>query len=305
MNKRILVLLCTFCIMLGMGEDAFAYSEGRESYLLKVRAIDQEFLQNYRDLSESITDLVSPFGRTVAVNFSYNGIVMGYAIIIEDTIVEFAEGESPYNRMQYNEDTQCLYYDFISYKAINKEEVKRISYIPLDSIKIMADRGSSKKLSGVSPQLQGSNNCIVAALGNVIWYWGGHGYSSFTSGKNFTQVKTALDALFPSYANNYVVSVAHSYASNYSCGFTGYANWSPSFAFVKTEINAGYPCMVGFAAGSDYSPTYGHMTMCYGYLVNDSGNYVRLADGHSTLMVTKLWTSYNDCVIKLRVQWGV
>ncbi len=65
-----------------------------------------------------------------------------------------------------------------------------------------------------------------------------------------------------------------------------------------TEIDNGRPCMVGFAAGSDYSPSVGHMTMCYGYFIYSTQKYATVADG-TTGYVSKLWTTYNDCVISI------
>ena len=40
--------------------------------------------------------------------------------------------------------------------------------------------------------------------------------------------------------------------------------------------------------------------MCYGYYRNGDYFYLRLADGHKSNQVVKLWISYNDCVIIIR-----
>lgn len=76
--------------------------------------------------------------------------------------------------------------------------------------------------------------------------------------------------------------------------------WTNSSATMVNEIDHGYPYMVGFAAGSSYSQTVGHMTMCFGYYYSGTTIYIVLADGHSDSSVMKIWSSYNDCTIKLR-----
>lgn len=42
------------------------------------------------------------------------------------------------------------------------------------------------------------------------------------------------------------------------------------------------------------------MTMCYGYYWSGGRFYVRLADGHKSNQVVRLWTQYNDCVISIK-----
>ena len=42
------------------------------------------------------------------------------------------------------------------------------------------------------------------------------------------------------------------------------------------------------------------MTMCFGYYYSGTRLYVKLADGHSTSVVTKIWSTYNDCMISIR-----
>lgn len=62
--------------------------------------------------------------------------------------------------------------------------------------------------------------------------------------------------------------------------------------------------MVGFAAApGSYSESVGHMTMGCGYIMQNSNTYLlALADGHSSSIVYKLWSSvYNDCIITVNI----
>lgn len=257
---------------------------------------------------EEKIDLVSPLGEAKLVNFKSNDEIIGYAIIVDDILVELSEGSSPYTDIAINPEVEEYYYDMANYGKITKKDSANIvvgdfsTSVPVPSL---MKYPSDSVLTGVSPQLQNNSNCIAAALSNVIWYWGSNFtvYNALINGKSFADLRTIIQNLFfGTFANNSVLSVANTYAGNYSSGFTGGANWSPTFSTVQAEIYSySSPCMVGFAAGSSYSPDVGHMTMCYGYTVNIYGNYLILADGHQSYPVLKLWTAYNDCVIQLHI----
>lgn len=287
--------------------------EIQKEYIDTIRQIDNSFLYNEAELDECHTSVITPWGDAVLAEFfKRNEIVaIGYAIILNELVLEFSESASPYDTMQRDESS-ILYYDFVEYQIITKEEAKQIVNCDKELIcyrlgfRKMRYGDESAILPGVSPQLQNGTNCILTALTHVIWYLGSSYYSALISGKTFSTLRTAIDSYFSSYANNNVLMTACLYALSVSSYyFTGGANWNPVFSNVMTEIDAGYPCMVGFAASplSPYSQTEGHMTMCYGYLYdfNNDAGFVRLADGHSTSMVTRLWTTCNDCIIVLRI----
>lgn len=313
-NKQVITFILILTMVLSGFSNVNAKNNDSQSYLSVIRKVDSRFLQDQIIDMVSETELITPWGKGLLVNFIQDEKVVAYAIFVDGLLLEFSESESPYSVLTKTSD-EFLYYDFANYSVIDKVDTKRV--LESCSKESLLKKNDNSKgnwtdpeqviLSGVSPQLQGTDNCIVAALSNVIWYLKSHGYSALASGMTFTNVKTAVDALFPSYANDSVLTVANLYGSSHgNIHFSGGAIWSPSVAKVYTEINAGYPCMVGFAAGSVYSPTVGHMTMCYGYYYDgDSTWYVYLADGHSSNMVTRLWTSYNDCVIKLRIYWNI
>lgn len=57
--------------------------------------------------------------------------------------------------------------------------------------------------------------------------------------------------------------------------------------------------MLGFAAGSPYSSTVGHMTVCVGTRTVNGVNYSKVMDGWSTSVVEKQWGTYNDFMSKV------
>ena len=162
-------------------------------------------------------------------------------------------------------------------------------------------------LPNVTPQLQQNDNCIVAALANVMYYWSNNGYTALNYMSSFEAIKQAISSLFNnSYANNSVPSVAEGYVKSCCSSWSVVSNaiWQPSISDYTYEIDRGYPCMVGFAAApGSYSESVGHMTMGCGYIMQNSNTYLlALADGHSSSIVYKLWSSvYNDCIITVNI----
>ncbi len=192
-----------------------------------------------------------------------------YSIVTEDTIVYLDEFGNEYDMSESNTSTYGL-------------------------------------LPNVNPQLQGSNNCIVAAVANLFYYWSQHGYSQLNYRNSYAGMKSQIDSLFDGYyANNSIPSVASRYVRE--CGLsntvTSNVYWDPSISRVTNEIDAGRPCLVGFAAGSSYSSTVGHMTMCCGYECYNGYQYIiAVVDGHNVDVVYKNWSyTYNDCVITVQI----
>ena len=304
------VLSCVVVIVLVFSVitvSASSTAASRDVLLGRIRTVDASFLAGQVITESTLIPIVSPYGETELVLFLSGETEVGYAILVDSLVVEFAESLSPFSSVVLDEN-ESYYYDFATYSKINNmESVSSFSRKSFSEEITTESRGicynvGAVQLPNFSPQLQNSHNCIVAALANVMWYWGSNGYSSLVYGKTFEQVKDGLDWYFSGvYANAIVPLVADAYAgANGNIDFFGYTDWSPTFGTVYDEINAGRPCMVGYAAGSDYSATVGHMTMCYGYVFTmNLVAYVRLADGHSSSMVTKIWSSYNDCVITL------
>ena len=160
-------------------------------------------------------------------------------------------------------------------------------------------------IGGVDHQLQGSYYCIPTALANVLYYWSNNGYSALNYKSSFQAMQTDITALFYGQQtnNNIVPRVVRNYVASYSSQITAnaYVHWVSSAEYVKAEIDAGRPCMVGFAAGEgSYSTIEGHMTMCFGYIQTSSYCMLVLGDGHQTYDVYRVWNpAYNDCVISI------
>ena len=311
--KKYLVLLLSIILCI-VSVNVYARSETGKRvdwYLEKIREVDNSFLQNVKAPTCNVFPIVAPWGAGELVCITEDEVSLGYAIFINGILNEFSLSPSPYTSIALSSDNM-YYYDFANYSTISKAEAdnliraskkhsQNIYRIPEGTRSYI---NTQKTLTNVYPQLQGSSKCLVAALSNVMWYWGSHGYSALTSGMTFESVKTSINTLFNGYyANSSVLSVASSYATS-KCGhyFTGGANWSPTPETPCGEIYANYPCMVGFAPGSSYSTEAGHMTMCFGYVFTDQYLFLKLADGWSTSTVIKIWSIYNDCVIALHIQ---
>lgn len=150
-----------------------------------------------------------------------------------------------------------------------------------------------------------SGNCIVGAISNLLWFWGGNGYSTLTSNMSFKDVESKVDSLINAeggYANKNIPNTIKKYIKNKSSSYSVSVNnkWSPSFSDVKSETNS-RPCLLGFAAGSPYSKNVGHMTVCVGTRSVKSGQFCKLMDGWSSQVVEKQWGNYNDFMSKVRM----
>ena len=306
MLKRRIALLVAM-VVFAASFTALADSGKAESLVDIAREICPGFLvgQTYETNTQP---LITPFGEGNLIVFTNaRGEEIGYIISVDDTILEFSEASSPYDVEL--EEGERLYYQPGVHSKVDADEAAKVLAAPqsLESETENAPASSlmrgAKTLSNVSCYYKGAYSSVSAALAHVLWYWGGHGYSSLTSGMIFFDVMDDVDTLFNgTYSYGNVLSVANMYAgmhttSNY---YTGGATWYPNYYDAYSEIDADYPCMVAFASGN--SPyTWERMTMCFGYTYSTAGNYVIVADGQTASAVYQLWTSYNNCVIKLRI----
>lgn len=137
----------------------------------------------------------------------------------------------------------------------------------------------------------------MGAISNLLWYHGHNGYPGLTSGVTFTQVESRVNNIITAlggYANNYIPQTISTYVNLYSSYSVSVTNhWYPTFALVSAMVNV-RPCLLGFAAGSPYSQTVGHMTVCVDAMTQLGHNLVGLMDGHHTYIVYKEWGAYND-----------
>ena len=157
---------------------------------------------------------------------------------------------------------------------------------------------------------QGDRNCIACAMAHALVYYKNNGYSDICSVTSQSSFNTLVDKMQDylnaagGYANNNIAAAFLKYCMyelnlkgiNYIVTADG--TWNPQYSQVSGAIAAGKPVMVGFAAGSDYSKEYGHMTLCVGAAtLAPKESYLNLIDGHSGSIVTKLWnSSINDYI---------
>lgn len=278
-----------------------------------VSSTDPEFeIDSNGTITEKVTSITSENGEAYLCDILLDGVPVAYTIRIDKKLVEYSLSPSPYSIYLGLNYADVIGYNYSEYFVIESE---RRVYLHQDGtidlemteiVRIAMETPSyflaNVTIPGVAHNLQGQKNCIAASLSNILWYWGGNGYPSLRSDSWQTLLNTIHMRFGDNFANNRVHAVAESYArsrkDNYRIG--GYVYWAPSTNQVQIEINAGRPCMVGFMKGSVYSLTVGHMTMCYGYYWSGSNFYLRLADGHKSYQVVRLWTSFNDCVISIR-----
>ena len=162
-------------------------------------------------------------------------------------------------------------------------------------------------LPGVSPQMQGSYNCLTAAASNVMWYYSNNYYSALCSGLTFDQVKSMMASFYVSAGgegvNSNSPSAIYWYVKTRSPirNVTTSVNTSPSSALLINEIDSGHPCMLGFAAGSVSDWSDPHMTMGCGYTYISSTLYSCVVTGYQSYIRTFPWSSGNDCLISVYV----
>ncbi len=308
----IMISNCFNCVYGASGESVSQAQENlidiMTEYAPELNVILEYDMVETIDLSE---------GGTIQLNrFFADQNYIGYTIwdSEQQRLLEISAGESAYDDYIDCEDLELLYEN--GCYVIKNEEGKIFlnefgevyGEMTYDNFGI----STYGILPDVNPQLQGNSNCIVAAVANVMYYWSEHGYPTLKYNGTYAQTKNKIDSLFKSisgfddgraYQNNLVPQVVQQYGSTTGNNISGYVNWSPTTNTVAYEIDYFGPCLVGFAAGSSYSETVGHMTMCCGYYFISSSQFMlALADGWSSSIVYKQWDSnYNDCVIYIHV----
>lgn len=227
---------------------------------------------------------------------------VGYVIIDSGTysVLEFSRGTPAYDKvpLSLSSDTTKLLY-INGMPAILQGSV--YSNISTTGEVIYSVDVKSNASSRYSPQIQ-TKNCIVSAISNLMWHWSINGYSALADGMTFNQVENRIDELMTAaggYANANIPATIDAYVdetSSYSVSVTN--QWNPTFNNVKNEV-ATRPCLLGFAAGSPYSATVGHMTVCVGTRSVLFSKYVKVIDGWETEVVEKAWGDYNDFMSKV------
>lgn len=227
---------------------------------------------------------------------------VGYVIVDSAThsVIEFSRGIPAYDKVPVTLSDNVpkkLYINGMPALLQGSQYMNiSISGEIIDSINV-----ESSIVPMYSPQIQ-TKNCIVSAISNLMWHWSINGYSALARGMTFNQVEDKVDDLMIAaggYANANIPTTIKNYVgqkSSYSVTVTN--QWYPSFTNVKNEV-AYRPCLLGFAAGSPYSATVGHMTVCVGTRTVWFSKYVKVIDGWEDEIVEKAWGSYNDFMSKV------
>lgn len=230
---------------------------------------------------------------------------VGYMIVdnLGTSVMEFSNGVPAYDSFAENSGDTGLKHLYVNgMPAIYSDGIYsdlKLSGEPLQYFDV--ETGISL---AYDPNIQGGN-CIVGAISNLMWHWSNNGYSSLASGMSFKDVEAEVDTLILAeggYANKNIPNTIKKYVKNknssYSVTVTNQSN--PSFSAVKTET-ASRPCLLGYAAGSPYSQTVGHMTVCVGTRTVNGTNYCKVMDGWETTVVEKAWGTYNDFISKVKL----
>ncbi|MCM1308111.1 MAG: hypothetical protein NC223_05885 [Butyrivibrio sp.] len=265
-----------------------------------------ELFCDWMDADVFINDIYSYTQNNLKVyklDIMKNGQQLGYVLSDElGNILSYSRNSEP---EEFMKDYCNIYtgaesddYDLASESVCSYSEVQTYSspYMVID---------------GVSPQLQGDSNCIVAAASNVIWYYGNNGKYSLIKNYTFNDVKTSMMNCYkynggdrndttPKAIEIYIY--AKGLENVYNSNVQLYRNSSATKELMISEINEKKPMMLGFAAGSIYSDTVGHMTMCYGYQVTGGNTYAYVASGHQSYGTFVKWDdTINDCIITIRI----
>ena len=178
-------------------------------------------------------------------------------------------------------------------------------------------------LDGVPTHLRSidpSPLCIPCAITNVAGYWSTHGYSGFNCSTDAEQ-EAAADRVQLAMNQNGTTN-GHGANDNIPLGFQvfSYTSDDTTYRLLATniwrdrsgegftwndlvdEINAGFPLMLGFGAGSPYNG--GHMTVCAGYEILNDKLYVYVSDawGDSYARQEFRLDTYSDFISKVKIK---
>ena len=252
----------------------------------------------------------------------------GYVIIRNSDfkVLESALCDIPYNMNSLSKSNDSIkwVYDYGNYAVSinNAPPVYLSSNFENDQFNdayFKTDSLLRSNLPNVPIFLQKSYTCIVCATSHLLLYWNNNGFNGLTpiitSQSQFESLMTTVASHFTSYTNNNIPGSVAKYAAtrtpNPNYGeptgnryvITAINRWYPDYSDVTSEISNSRPVYLGYAAGSDYSPIAGHMTMCVGARTSIlESNYVAVVDGHSSSIVTKIWADdYNDFICSVIV----
>lgn len=301
--RRILSVLLLLCIVLIQGIPIIVHaaensslSETVEAFVDYVANNEQSF-HSWNSLSVSkaydLYDITGVIKRAELYYIRNPGC--GYVIISTDgTILEFANGLPAYDKF-CGTYTKAMYDKGGYFLDVSGAIVRLYS----DGSVVKTSDSQSRTILDMTANLQGSYWCIPTAIANIMWYWNAHGFPGLADG-SFSGVQEEITGIMGSSvtSNSGIASAVAVYTS--SKMRTGSArSISATYASIVSEINAGRPCLLGFANGGGYSSA--HMTACCGYYTTSYGDFAVVVDGHSSSRVYRTWGTYNDYVGQIKI----
>ncbi|MBR4586863.1 MAG: hypothetical protein IKO30_00950 [Lachnospiraceae bacterium] len=293
-------LICTLTLVSGLFTDSsssYAHNESRSDIITEsVSTFVDAIARNY-----SMFDRWEGASVSLATDYSFNDAVVYSVIGDYDEILGYVAADDNGKVISYSLEAEPDEFA-ISYLSVYSAEKPDV-----DVSNVGTRTSTYNVLSGLNPQLQGNTNCIAAAAANVMWYYSHNGYPTLTGSYTWDYIKNFMSYCYVSaggFANNNSASAFSTYV-NYmdsSKNATVSVNWNPAFSLFTSEIDLGKPVMLGFAAGSPFSQTVGHMTMGCGYMYLNNNWYVYVVDGWSTGPNFYIWDSnINDCIITVHI----
>lgn len=305
-------------------------------YLDNMSKVDSEYAICSDGVSlEYISDLHLPNSDDIyAYLYSiYKMDYIGYAIVraTDYVVIESALADNPYSVMSTEyRNAEKLIYDHYDYgiqffnKSVEMMSGMGASVSGVSNVTSTNDSvGSLYNVGNVAIYSQGSFNCIACAVGHLLLYWDSRcpGFTrSVTSQADFERLLNTVYFYYQDYDQDgikfdnddtprAIAEYAAFRSNNSAYGTTGivYAvrpnNVSyPTFSQLSSIIGGGSPVLLGYKAGSVYSQTVGHMTMCIDAYTSGGVNYVKVVDGHVLAPVTRAWSNqYNDYMMTLNV----
>lgn len=301
--KRVGALIVLICLIMAQtvpcivsASESNTHSESLTLFVNSIASEKEDFSYwNGLNLIKAY-DLYNVSGNEKEAELYYVGEKgIGYIIIsVNGAILEFANGLPAYDRYT-GTYSKAMYQNGGYFIAISDQIVRLYA----DGSIVKTSIQQPRAILDMDANLQGQYWCIPTAIANIMWYWNSNGFLGLTDG-SFSAVQEEITNIMGNSvtANSGIASAVAVYTSYR--GRTGSASSiSATYSSIVSEINAGRPCLLGFAVGGGYSAA--HMTACCGYYTTSYGNFAVVVDGHSSSHVYRTWGSYNDYVGRIRI----
>ncbi len=209
------VLIICFFMMIDK-QVCYAETLTPESYIKEIIKIQPEY-NSWEDgtLQFSVDLYGDDINYKIYDVLSADETKLGYILLDENNkLCEYSQNVNPYEVVveKYGLRGVCGYNNGI-YEITYNNEVYYFDVTGCLIDKSQAEGGSIGYTTygyvpgKITPQLQKNDNCIVAAISNMIWYYGKNGYSSLIKNKSFKDVKSLVSKTMNNlggYKNKYI-----------------------------------------------------------------------------------------------------